>query len=73
MPRAKRSSTLQRHTVQLMASPKGKFKNNPAFDVRQAMANWAGVDLTRIDGLGVSEFVSQEVNLHLARRVRHTA
>ena len=45
---------LQRHTVELKASPKGRAKNNPTFDVRQAMANWAGVDLTRIDGLGVS-------------------
>ena len=43
---------LQRHTVKLKASLKGKGKNNPSFDVRQAMANWAGVDLTRIDGLG---------------------
>lgn len=40
---------LQRHAVKLKASPKGKGKNNPAFDVRPAMANWAGVDLTRID------------------------
>jgi transposase len=45
---------LQRRAVQLKAWPKGKGKNNPAFDVRQAMANWAGVDLTRIDGLGVT-------------------
>lgn len=43
---------LQRHALTLKASAKGK--NNPNFDVRQAMANWAGVDLTRIDGLGVS-------------------
>ena len=27
-------------------------KSSPAFDVRQALANWAGVDLTRINGLG---------------------
>jgi transposase len=45
---------LQRHAVELKAAAKTRRKNSPAFDVRQAMANWAGVDLTRIDGLGVS-------------------
>jgi len=30
---------LQQHKVKLKASRKGKGKNNPAFDVRQAMAN----------------------------------
>jgi len=45
---------LQRHAVKLKRSPKAKGKNAPSFDVRQAMANWAGVDLTSIDGLGVT-------------------
>jgi len=36
---------LQRHAVKLKASPKGKGKNNAGFDMRQAIANWAGVDL----------------------------
>jgi transposase len=44
---------LARHDVKLSAAPRSRRKNNPTFDVRQAMANWAGVDLTRIDGLGV--------------------
>jgi transposase len=66
---------LQRHTVQLKASLKGKGKNNPAFDVRQAMANWAGVDLTRIDGLGVSVVMKllSEIGTDLSRfaNVKH--
>jgi transposase len=45
---------LQRHEVKLGKATKAKGKNSPAFNVRQALANWAGVDLTRIDGLGVS-------------------
>lgn len=45
---------LQRHTVRLEASAKGRGTNNPTFDVRQVMASRAGVDLTRIDGPGVS-------------------
>jgi len=44
---------LARHDVKLGTAPRSRRKNNPAFDVRQAMANWAGVDLTSIDGLGV--------------------
>jgi transposase len=34
--------------------PKVRSKLRLEFDVRQALANWAGVDLTRIDGLGVT-------------------
>jgi len=45
---------LQRHAVALRPVPKARVKHAPAFDARQALANWAGVDLTRIDGLGVS-------------------
>jgi len=66
---------LQRHTVKLKASLKGKGKNNPSFDVRQAMANWAGVDLTRIDGLGVSIVMKllSEIGADLSRfaNVKH--
>jgi hypothetical protein len=45
-----------RHAIKLKASANGKDKGktSPAFDVRQAMANWASVALARIDGLGVS-------------------
>jgi transposase len=66
---------LQQHKVKLKASRKGKGKNNPAFDVRQAMANWAGVDLTRIDGLGVSVVMKllSEIGTDLSRfaNVKH--
>ena len=68
---------LQRHSVQLKASlkGKGKGKNNPTFDVRQAMANWAGVDLTRIDGQGVSIVMKllSEIGTDLSRfaNVKH--
>ncbi|PKO85120.1 MAG: IS110 family transposase [Betaproteobacteria bacterium HGW-Betaproteobacteria-12] len=44
---------LQRHPVELRRTPAARRKNQPTFDVRQSMANWAGVDLTRIDGVGV--------------------
>jgi transposase len=52
---------LQRHAVKLKVAPKQRSKNSPTFDVRQAMANWAGVDLTRIDGLGVSAVIVRRV------------
>ena len=66
---------LQRHTAKLNTSPKGRAKNSLAFDVRQAMANWAGVDLTRIDGLGVSIVMKllSEIGTDLSRfaNVKH--
>ena len=34
-------------------APKAGSKSRVEFDVRQSLANWAGVDLTRINGLGV--------------------
>ncbi|SHN23073.1 IS110 family transposase [Rhizobacter sp. OV335] len=40
-------------TVRLQG-PAKRAKNLPQFDLRQALADWAGVDLTRIDGLGAS-------------------
>ncbi len=45
---------MQRHAIALRPLPKAKVKHAPTFDARQALANWAGADLTRIDGLGVS-------------------
>jgi hypothetical protein len=45
---------VKRHDVQLQTRDKSPGKNAPRFNVRQAMADWAGVDLTRIDGLGLS-------------------
>ena len=35
-------------------APQNGSKARVEFDLRQALANWAGVDLTRINGLGVS-------------------
>lgn len=45
---------LRRHvvTLELDAAPKIRRKPAASFDLRQAMADWAGADLTRIDGLG---------------------
>ena len=40
--------------VDLGKAPKAGSKSRIEFDVRQALANWAGVDLTRINGLGVT-------------------
>jgi transposase len=40
--------------VALGKAPKAGSKSRIEFDVRQALANWAGVDLTRINGLGVT-------------------
>ena len=34
-------------------APKAGSKSRVDFDVRQSLANWAGVDLRRINGLGV--------------------
>ncbi|MGH8112826.1 MAG: hypothetical protein ACREPL_13060 [Rhodanobacteraceae bacterium] len=44
---------LQRHTVNLTAVSQTRTKHASTFDARQALARWAGVDLTRIDELGV--------------------
>ena len=40
--------------VDLGKVPRAGSKSRGEFDVRQALANWAGVDLTRINGLGVT-------------------
>ncbi len=40
--------------VELGRAPKAGSKSRAEFDVRQSLANWAGVDLTRINGLGVT-------------------
>jgi transposase len=40
--------------VDLGRAPKAGSKSRVEFDVRQSLANWAGVDLTRINGLGVT-------------------
>lgn len=40
--------------IDLGKAPKVGSKLRLEFDIRQALANWAGVDLTRINGLGVT-------------------
>ena len=40
--------------VDIGALPRAGSKARQEFDARQMLANWAGVDLTRIDGLGVN-------------------
>lgn len=40
--------------VDLGKAPRAGSKLRREFDLRQALANWAGVDLTRINGLGVT-------------------
>jgi len=44
---------LGRHDVELTGPDKKPNKNTPRFDARAALARWAGVDLTRINGLSV--------------------
>jgi transposase len=44
----------RQHEVDLGKAPKPGSKARGAFDARQALANWAGVDLTRINGLEVT-------------------
>jgi transposase len=41
-------------TVDLGQAPRAGSKSRIEFDARQSMANWAGVDLTRINGLGLA-------------------
>jgi hypothetical protein len=45
---------LGRHEVELGGPGKRRGKNTPGFDARTALARWAGVDLTRINGLAVT-------------------
>jgi transposase len=44
---------LGQHEIELSGPAKGRGKNHPGFDARTALARWAGVDLTRINGLGI--------------------
>jgi hypothetical protein len=45
---------LARHDIELSGPGKRGSKNTPQFDARTALARWAGVDLTRINGLSVT-------------------
>lgn len=66
---------LGRQDVDLGKAPKERSKQRAAFAVRQALANWAGVDLTRIDGLGVAAVMKilSEIGPDLSRfaNVKH--
>ena len=46
-------SELGQRKVDLGKAPRAGSKSRTAFDARQTLANWAGVDLTRINGLGL--------------------
>jgi transposase len=48
----------QHHEVKLAGSAKRGGKNTPTFDLRTALARWAGVDLTRINGLAVTSVLT---------------
>jgi transposase len=67
--------TLRRHEVELTGPGKRGGKNTPAFDLRTALARWAGVDLTRINGLAVSSVLTvlSEIGPDLSRfaNVKH--
>jgi transposase len=45
---------LGQRNVDLGKAPRAGSKTRQEFDARQMLANWAGVDLTRINGLGVT-------------------
>jgi transposase len=57
------------HQVDLGALPRPGSKRRGEFDVRQRLANWAGVDLTRINGLGVGTVMTllSEIGPDLSR------
>lgn len=56
---------------------KGRTKNSPNFDVRNALYQWCGVDLTRIGGIDVSSALKVLVELgpelHQFKTVKHFA
>ena len=61
--------------VDLGKAPRAGSKTRREFDVRQTLANWAGVDLTRINGLGltVTTTILTEIGPDLSRfaNVKH--
>jgi transposase len=66
---------LGRHDVELTGPAKRAGKNTPGFDLRAALARWAGVDLTRINGLAVTSVLTvlSEIGPDLSRfaNVKH--
>jgi transposase len=68
----------ERHEQTLpVAKNKGRAKNAPGFDVRNALYRWAGVDLTRIGGVdvGTALTVLSELGVDLSKfkSVKHFA
>lgn len=57
------------HEITLSGQAKSRHKNSPHFDARTALARWAGIDLTRIDGiaLGTALTVLSEIGPDLSR------
>ena len=60
---------LGRHDVTLDEPARRAGKNAPRFDLRMALARWAGVDLTRINGLAVTSVLTvlSEIGPDLSR------
>jgi len=62
-------------SVDLGKTPREGSKARAAFDVRQHLANWAGADLTRINGLGLDSVMKilSEIGTDLSRfaNVKH--
>ena len=62
-------------SVDLGKTPRADSKARVAFDMRQQLANWAGVDLTRINGLGLDTVIKilSEIGTDLSRftNVKH--
>ncbi|CAG9183821.1 IS110 family transposase ISCARN20 [Cupriavidus laharis] len=61
--------------IDLGKAPRAGSKLRAKYDVRQVMANWAGVDLTRINGLGATAVLKilSEIGTDLSRfaNVKH--
>ena len=61
--------------VELGKVPRAGSKTRAVFDARQQLANWAGVDLTRINGLGLDSVLKilSEIGTDLSRfaNVKH--
>ncbi|CAG9166168.1 IS110 family transposase ISCARN20 [Cupriavidus pinatubonensis] len=57
------------HEVELRGPGKRRGKNTPSFDLRTALARWAGVDLTRINGVAVTSVLTvlSEIGPDLSR------
>jgi len=66
---------LGHHEIALEGASEPRGKNTPGFDLRAALARWAGVDLTRINGLAITSVLTvlSEIGPDLSRlaNVKH--